>query len=794
MKHLFLISAVLIFFSGEILAQKQCPGITVVGRGYNIFGEYANNKSVKEPLFKLGNSETKPMDDGNQYNIPDLLRLKYVNEKDYKTTEGSSLRQYAQSMSVGLGISVDALFFSGSVQSRFGSEKSGKTSNYFYTITDWTRVWEVSINPFKSDNLRQYLTADAKKAIDTWSPAKVFEVLGTHFVSSGYFGGAMEFNLSESFSSASEAKSISVAVKAQYQAVSANSDVNFSKSEVNENFKSNVKIYARGGDVQYANKSSAGDNNQYNRWVSSIPTKAVLIDFKEGSLVPIWSLAGTQTRKDALKAEFLKLLKKYPLPAGNSSAMMISNSVYFIKDLADNQYIDIPNYHFDADRQRGTKVAIFPKDNREAGLQGIDRFIKAIPHATEPDYVFLQPQHSDLVLDVKGASKNPGTKVHLWNMGNNNAAQMFKLIEVDGKSNTYYIQNKNSKLYITSHGQGKQLTQEKITNAKNQQWKFETARADDMAPMRTNVAFAFKNVAAKRYMDLSGKGKNAKTKDGHIKLWDMDYMPDRYAKLIRSNIDNYYYVQQMHSKYVWDIEGGETNNGAKLQLWDKNNSQAQQFRFIYAGSAMTFRIENKGSKKYIDANGQKIDQNGCPIQIWKGHNNDNQKWKLEPLSEWYAPKNPVKVKIKVAYSNKYWDIAGPDSAAKVKGKKLQIWDMDSGADRYYTIKRSGQNAWIWFELDGGKRIDVKGGKVNVNRTGLQTWDAGNNNKAQKFAIHPTGRYTCIIVSQGWKALDVEGGKINENGTRLILWDQHYGASQQFQLMNAATGKPIDFRR
>ena len=114
---------------------------------------------------------------------------------------------------------------------------------------------------------------------------------------------------------------------------------------------------------------------------------------------------------------------------------------------------------------------------------------------------------------------------------------MFKLIEVDGKKGVYYIQNKNSGLYLTSHGRNNAITQEKITKAKNQQWAFETAKAEDMASIKTKVAFAFKNVMAKRYMDLGGRGKNAQTKDGDIKLWDMDYDPDRYAQLLKSNID-----------------------------------------------------------------------------------------------------------------------------------------------------------------------------------------------------------------------------------------------------------------
>ena len=51
MKRFIYVIALFLIFPLSHFAQNQCPGITVVGRGYDIFGEYANNKSVKEPLF-----------------------------------------------------------------------------------------------------------------------------------------------------------------------------------------------------------------------------------------------------------------------------------------------------------------------------------------------------------------------------------------------------------------------------------------------------------------------------------------------------------------------------------------------------------------------------------------------------------------------------------------------------------------------------------------------------------------------------------------------------------------------
>ncbi len=793
MNKTLLIFLTAIFISGNLLAQKQCPGVTVVGHGYDVFDQYANNKSVKEPLFKLGELQNTPMDDGQEYKVPNLVRLKFINEKDYKTTEGSSLRQYANSMSAEVGVGYDGLLFSGSVNSRFGSEKSKLTRNYFYTITDWTRIWKVYINPAKT-NLRQFLTVDAKTAIDTWTPEKLFEVYGTHYVSSGYLGGAMEFNLSEKFTSQSDANSIAVSVQARYANVSANSSVSFDKSSVNENMKSNTKVYARGGDVQYANKSSAGDNNQYNLWVNSIPTKAVLIDFEKGSLVAIWTLAGTQARKAKLEVAFKMMLKNHPLPEGNSSSIMMQNQIFFVKSKADNLYWDISGYHFDA--KKSGAVQLWEKDNN-SGLQGADRFIKIIQH-NDGVHVYLQPQHSNKIAVIASGSTTPGAKLVLYKMEKNKKvlSRYHKLIEVTGEPNTYYIQNAKSGLYLTSNGK-KPITQEAITKADNQKWVFETANPAEMAPPPAEI-YAFQNVKGNRYIDVPGAAPNQKQKGAKLTLWDMDEQPDRYMQLLPSNIDGYYYIQPMHGTNVWDIQGISKKDGALLQLFTRNNTPNQQFRFIYAGSPMTYIIQNRNSGKVIDASDSQIDRNGCPIMQWKNNSGDNQKWVLHYIPKWQMPPKNQAFLIKAAYTNKYWDLPGKGTATNVNGKGFTMWDLDEGGDRKFKFQPSGDYSWVNIVVqNGGRMVSVPSNSKEKGKQ-IVLWDA-NNSPAKKFAILFTSPTTFALVTNNWKVIDIYGGGSDawkQNGAKLTQWDAHYKKNQQFKLIYADgpnKGKTYNFK-
>lgn len=450
-------------------------------------------------------------------------------------------------------------------------------------------------------------------------------------------------------------------------------------------------------------------------------------------------------------------------------------SIYFVKNAGDDLYIDIPGYHFNAQNQNGSRVSSYAKD------RGIDRFIKLIP-AKEKGYVFIQPQHSDLVLDVAGGSKNAGTKIHLWQWGKDNPNQKFKMISVGGKSNMYYLQAMVSGLYLTGNGKSKHLTQEEFTRSKAQQWVLEPAFASDMADIPNDI-FAFQNVMAGKYTDVGGSGANIRGKDTHIKLWDMDYGPDRYNMLVNSHIDDYFFIQPLHSKFVWDMEGGKHANGTKLQLWDLHRGNAQQFRFIFAGSPMTFYIQHPASEKYLDASHSNIKKNGCPIQIWERNGKDNQKWKLTHVSKWQMPPKNQSFYVKAAYSDKYWDIGGTGSETNKNGKKVKIWSLDGGADRKYRFIPSGDHSWVYVQIqNGGKVLDIvgKGGK---NGEKIQIWDKGGGND-QKFAVQFTSPTTFSLRTKAWKSVDMKGAKINDNGTNLIEWTTHYGPAQQFQLIYA----------
>ena len=382
-----IIALIAILFVPNLFAQTQAPGLDVLGYGYDVFGNYADQASKKRYcLFKYSNFTNTPIG-SQQYSVPQYVFLENISKHKVSTVSGESMREYAKTQSASVGLGVEAMFFSGSINSSFSQSSSGSERHFYYTYRDANTKWRISFDERDYDNLYKILDPRFKQDLATMEPAKLFKLYGTHYIASAYLGGRTDFNTVSVVTNSTNTSDLSVAIEAEYKSVSGNASVSQSQKKTLSNSKTTSKLTVTGGNSEYANNIS--DPVTYEKWASGIAEMPVLCDFDENSLKPIWDFCTDSKRKAQLKAEYKKLLKSHPLPAAMSASMKVSNQVYFVKNLADNMYIDIPGYHMDAHRQRGTKVAVYPKDNVEAGLQGIDRFIKVIPHATENDYVFL---------------------------------------------------------------------------------------------------------------------------------------------------------------------------------------------------------------------------------------------------------------------------------------------------------------------------------------------------------------------------------------------------------------------
>lgn len=778
---LFLLAAIVML--PELKAQIQTPGLDVLGYGYDVFGNYADQKSKKRYcLFKYSDFEPTPIG-SEQYNVPKYVFLENISDHIIKTVSGESIRDYAQSLSVKAGLGVDAKFFKGSIDATYSTSVSGTEQKFFYTYMDANIKWRVSFDERDLPMLKTILDPRFKSDLATMPPARLFETYGTHYIASAYLGGRADFTSVSTVTEKTTTKDIGLAVEAEYKVVTANVKIDDAKKQTLSNANTKTSLRVTGGNSQFANNIS--NQETYNLWASGIERMPVLADFDKNSLKPIWDFCEDEARRNELQAEFDRMCKANPLPNEMVNVASIGNRVFYIKSVAHGTWWDLAGFNFEAETKAG-KIRLYDKDISAEGLQGADRFIKVIPHSTKPEFVFLQPQHSDYVAQIAGNSKNIGAELQLWDQSVNNTAQMFKMIRVDGTSNTYYIQNENSGLFLTSNGNTKNITQQAGTKADNQKWVFENADGTkQMAPPSADFVYSLLNVKAKRYMDVPGPAPKAQRKGAKLQLWDMDNDPDRFVELVTTTDKQYFLLRPMHSTFVFDVTDASKTNGALIRLWDSNSSQAQTFSFVYAGAPMTYYIINRGSNKAIDASDSRILQNGCHIQIWDLKNLDNQKWKLTKYKKYQMPNPNQAFYIKAAYSNRTWDISGKGAETNANAKALQLWDPSDEPDRKFKIIPTGDARWVNIQIQNGGRFVAIGGNSKANSERAIIFDKTNGDD-QKFALQFTSPTTFAIRTKNWKTLDCQGGpgSYNKNGTQIIQWDHVLEENQHFQLIYA----------
>ncbi|MDY0280499.1 MAG: RICIN domain-containing protein [Salinivirgaceae bacterium] len=135
-------------------------------------------------------------------------------------------------------------------------------------------------------------------------------------------------------------------------------------------------------------------------------------------------------------------------------------------------------------------------------------------------------------------------------------------------------------------------------------------------------------------------------------------------------------------------------------------------------------------------------------------------------------------------SSGYWDIPGKSSIIQ-KGANIQVWNIDHGIDRKYTLRKSSENGFyeIYVGGDTGKRVDVSSGK-SANGTNVGVWDR-NSGANQRFAFVHLGNGRFKIYDRNGNIICLEGRK-NNNGTNVHMWNDHNGSFVEWYLIDPST--------
>ena len=307
------------------------------------------------------------------------------------------------------------------------------------------------------------------------------------------------------------------------------------------------------------------------------------------------------------------------------------------------------------------------------------------------------------------------------------------------------------------------------------------------------------------YWDLPGYNKYPRN-GSNLATYRKDGGKDQTFYITTDSRGYYQIKSALNSRYVLDLDHNRKNNGTNFTFYERNNSNAQKFYFEHLGNGR-FKIHHKSGKIVTLAN--RSSANGSNIHLWNDHNGIWNEWYLidSRTHRKVVPNKKNKIKdasirgTKMKSHKRYyiqsamnygrdklgcWDVPGRNQR-NLKGKNLQIWKLDNGADRFFNFRLDKKTGYYTIEPTtfGNYAIDVAGGK-RKNGTNVCIWNKHNGNN-QKFYFKHLGNGRFKIYTQSGKIICPKGRR-NDNGTNVHIWNDHNGIWCEWYIVDKYTGK------
>jgi len=273
-----------------------------IGRGYDIFSEYARPSEVKDS--RILDLETLSGDD--------LVERRVIDEGVTEVISGDSVDSYLDQMSGSVTVGGGYKGFTGSISASFSTETYQEYGRSFATVRSVVQKEKIFIDASytaNAEDLKPYLDARFREQINDPDipPAEIFQAYGTHAITSIFTGGRVEYNATARSSEIVTSRDFGAVAQAGFDVkfLSVDVDAAFSSSDERSSYESHaetsVKVYPAG-----QSSIDIATAQDYEEWQEAVKASEdnLLAAFDDNGLVGIWNFADDQSRRDELIAGF----------------------------------------------------------------------------------------------------------------------------------------------------------------------------------------------------------------------------------------------------------------------------------------------------------------------------------------------------------------------------------------------------------------------------------------------------------------------------------------------------------
>ena len=463
----------------------------------------------------------------------------------------------------------------------------------------------------------------------------------------------------------------------------------------------------------------------------------------------------------------------------------IEEGTYVIKSAINDKFVlDIE----DASKANGANLQIYQSNGTNA-----QKFkVKYLNNG----YYTIESVNSGKVLDVDDAKKTQGTNVQQYDSNNTDAQKWTIKKNSDGtyslvsKCNNLYMDvkdgiasnSRNIQVYGGNGTKAQKFKFEKVADSINYSEKAEKTISDGTYTIKSAINDKF-------VLDIDNA---SKSNGANVQIYQSNGTNAQKFKVKYLN-NGYYTIESVNSGKVLDVDNAGKNQGTNVQQYGANNTDAQKW-IIAKNTDGTYSIVSKCNNLYLDVK-DGIASSGKNIQVYGRNGTRAQKFKFEVVTN-NSESNNVKPQktiadgtytIKSSLNTKYvFDIAWGSTQ---NYGNLQLYQDSTVGQQRFKVKYLGDGYYSITAAHSGRVLDVSNaGKTNG--TNVQQYSS-NNSDAQKWIIAKNSDGTYSIVSKCNNLyMDVKDG-IAGNNRNIQMYSGNGTKAQKFVFVESKNNINID---
>lgn len=352
--------------------------------------------------------------------------------------------------------------------------------------------------------------------------------------------------------------------------------------------------------------------------------------------------------------------------------------------------------------------------------------------------------NSNYVLDVKDGHTNNGANIQLYE-NNDTAAQQFN-VSHDSQGYVTFTNVKSGKVLDLSDAvvkNGGNIQQYKSNGTRAQKWIVK--RDGDgyiiISALNSNYVLDLHNAVVNNYRNIqlySYNGTNAQRWNITKYVSKEQRINNLAAQNKNTLADGVYEICSVkNSNYALDVNSASTSNGANVQLYLRNGTQAQAFKVSHDSQGfVTFTNINSG--KVIDLDGA-ITKNGRNIHQYASNGTRAQKWIVQQSGSGYSIVSAIDTSFALDIRNGFVYSGSNIQLYKSNNTAAQQWTFNKyvtereRCDSYASQNKGRMPDGVYYikNQNVGYALDVADGSLygganvqlySLNRTNAQKWE------------------------------------------------------------------------